>query len=255
MGRISPKRASCTSLGIVITALLALLIASPAAHADKNGVARYKYKVTRFDYHAKGQLTGGKFQPVCTPAEDALWGGDITTDDAELSALGKVGDASLTIHGHGTNGELEAKTMIDSKFTATHRETTACEHESESASSTSNCTGDLESEMNVLVDISGGVGNRARITWNFFQDNGQGNLVPNTFQCVEPFEFSDGLGDMNCTKGTTIANLDKFTSKTVRLPFQCRSSTTTPPPGRVYTKFGAVAKAKGALFLTRTKQR
>lgn len=254
MGRISLKRASCTSLGIVITALLTLLLASPAAQANKNGVASYKYKVTRFDYHATGQLTGGKFQPVCTPAEDALWEGDITTDDAEIAELGKVGGASLKIHRHGTSGDLEAKTTIESKFTATHRETTACENESESASSTSNCTGGLESEMNVLVDISGGVGTRVRINWNFFQDKGQGNLVPNTFECGEPFEFPDAT-EINCTKGTRIANLAKFTSKRVKLPFQCLSSTTTPPPGRVYTRFGAVANAKGALFLKRTKQR
>jgi hypothetical protein len=53
---------------------------------------------------------------------------------------------------------------------------------------------------------------------------------------------------------TTKAGLNKFTSKTVTLPFNCLFTTSTPPAGRNYTKYSAVAHAQGALHLKRTKQ-
>ncbi len=255
MSSVSPKRTSWSSLGIAIVALLVLLLVPVSAQANRNGTAQYTYKVTRFDYQASGRLTGAKFQPSCTPAEDALWEGSITTDDySEVAGLGEFGKAFLAIHSHGTSGDVSAKTTVKSNFTAMHRETTACEHATESAYSLLNCNSGLESEMNVLVDVSGGVGNRVAITWNFFQDNAQGNLVANTFTCGgEPFEFS-AAANVTCSRGT-IANLGKFTAKIVRLPFQCLSSTMTPPPGRAYTNFGATVVAKGALFLKRTRKR
>jgi hypothetical protein len=156
----------------------------------------------------------------------------------------------LKIHRHGTSGEVEAKTSIESKFTGTHRETTACEHELESAHTESDCSSSEETEMTALVDISGGVGNRARITWNFFQDNGD-RLVPNTFTCGEPFKFSDPSEGVNC-KAPKV-DLSTLTAKKVKLPFFCLSTATSPPPGTNYTKFGSAVTAKGALFLTRTK--
>jgi hypothetical protein len=105
--------------------------------------------------------------------------------------------------------------------------------------------------MRTLVDISGGVGNRVRITWNFFQDNGD-RLVPNTFTCGQPFKFSEPLPGVTCSKGLT-ASLAKLTAKTVKLPFFCLSTATTPPPETNYTRFGSTVTATGALFLKRTK--
>jgi hypothetical protein len=250
MPSILPQRTLCTASAIALAILYALLVVAPAAHAGVSDSASFGYKVTRFDYHASGQLSGGLFAPVCTPT-DALWEGEVTTDDSQLAPLGKVGDASLKIHRHGTSGDVEAKTSIESKFTGFHRETTACKDESESAHTESNCAGGVETEMTALVEISGGVGTRVRIEWNFFEENGD-RLVPNTFTCGEPFKFSDPSVGVTCSKGVT-ANLAKLTAKTVKLPFFCLYTTTSPPPGTSYTKFGSTVTAKGALFLKRTK--
>jgi hypothetical protein len=249
MASISPPRARRAAPSIALFMLLAALALSPAAEAGVRSSASFNYKVTRFDFHASGQLSGGRFAAACSPT-DALWEGEVFTDDSELASLGKVGDASLKIHRHGTSGEVEAKTSVESKFTGFHRETTACEKELESAHTESSCTEGGETEMTALVDIAGGVGNRVRITWNFFQDNGD-RLVPNTFRCGEPFSFSDPAAGVNC-KGST-ANLAKLTAKKVKLPFFCLSTATTPPPGTNYTRYGSTVTAKGALFLTRTK--
>jgi hypothetical protein len=250
MASILPQRALRTSSAIALATLFALLVPTPAAHAGVSDSASFGYTVTRFDYHAGGQLSGGLFGAVCTPT-DALWEGEVTTDDSQVAPLGKVGDASLKIHRHGTSGEVEAKTSIESKFTGFHRETTACEKELESAHTESSCAGGVETEMTALVDISGGVGTRVRIAWNFFEDNGD-RLVPNTFTCGEPFKFSDPSAGVTCSKGLT-ANLAKLTAKIVKLPFFCLYTATAPPPGTNYTKFGSTVTAKGALFLKRTK--
>jgi hypothetical protein len=248
MARISPGRAFLASLGVVLTAQLALLICTSAVYASNSGTAHYEYHVTGVDYHATGQVSGGRFQGECTPAEDALWEGDVTSDDSELRQLVKLGDGSLKVLPHGTSGDIEAKFFVESKFSASHRETTACENGSESASSTLSCMNSSESEQRVLVDISGGVGDRVKLAWTFSLEDGSGSqLVPNTFSCVEPYVFPIGI----CT---TKAGLNKLTSRTVTLPFDCLYTTSTPPAGRNYTKYAAVAHANGALHLKRTKQ-
>jgi hypothetical protein len=252
MGRIYWKRV--LHFSSVTAMLLALLAFSPAVHASVSDTASYEYKVTGFDYHASGQLDGGRFQSACTPVEDSLWEGEITTAEAEpeLSAL-HFGNASLEVHPHGTSGDIDAEMLVESKFSASHTETTACESNGDVASIfTTPCNEEGQTKLTAHVKINGRVGNRVKLTWDFFLDDG-GSLVPSTFTCVKPFQFPEG-SSKDCSKGTRTASLGKFTAKKVKVPFLCLYSTTTPPRGSNYTRFGAVAYAKGALFLRRTTQ-
>ena len=247
MDRILPGRAFCISLGVALTTLLALLVASPAALARVSSTAHYSYKVVGVDYTAAGQLAGARFRGACVGI--AMWEGDVATGtggEGELSELAS-GKASLTIHGHGTSGSVDANMGVESKFSnAFYRETTACDSsESETAFTLTPCMQTVDSKLHVHVRIAGGVGTRVKLSWYFFQHNGAaGKLVPDTFSCVEPYQFPDG----SCT---TRATLNAFTSKTVKLPFSCFFSTSTPPPGRNYTKYLSAARATGALHLKR----
>jgi hypothetical protein len=246
MDRILPGRAFCISLAVALTALPALLLV-PSAVAGVSSAAHYAYKVIGVDYAATGQLSGGRLPGSCVGV--ALWEGDVATSSdsqGELSALAS-GKGSLTIHGHGSSGIVDANMGVESKLSnASYRETTACDSsESETAFTLTPCTQTVDSSLHVHVRISGGVGTHVKLSWYFFQHNGAaGKLVPDTFGCVERYEFPDG----SCT---TKATLNAFTARKVTLPFSCLFSTNTPPFGRNFTRFAAVAHATGALHLTR----
>ncbi len=238
-------RASCASVGIALIALLALLGASPAAFASESGTAHWTYRVAAVDYNATGSLAGGRIPGGCVGI--ALWEGDVSTNnDTEVAPL-SLGKVSLTVHAHGTSGTGNAKIDVNSKLSnAYHRVTTACdENENETAFTMTPCTGSIASKMHVSVRISGGVGTRVKLVWDFFQFGGaSGTLVPDSFSCVEPFRFPDET----CT---TKASLGALNHKKVNLPFKCFYSTITPPPGSGYTRYEASSYATGVLKLKR----
>jgi hypothetical protein len=253
MDLTSPVRRLRASLCFAAAALLVLLVAAPGAYADKD-TQHWRYKVDGFDYQGEGYLEGGHFpNATCTAFEDTLWEGLVdTAPPLELAQL-SFGHASLTIGEHGTEGEIEATTPVESKLhDAFHRESTACGPDgTETDSTTHVCNSGLESNQTVLVGMDAGVGkNRLTVTWNFFQDTGDGSrLVPNSFSCVEPFRFGD---DDGC-KDTRVS-ISKFNAKRVSLPFNCLALTTTPPPGTNYTRFGTTVGANGTLHLKRTNK-
>ncbi len=245
MSRISPQRALCTSLVIALTALLTLLVASPAAFASVSGSTRYEYKVYWVSYKAEGAIVGWHVNKC---VGTSLVEGVVTTDselDLGATFLGKL---SLTIHGHGSSGSGYAKIDVKSQLSNSFfRETTACDSsEKESAATETHCAQPLDSKMHVSVLINGGVGNHVKLSWDFFHYGGaSGTLLPDSFSCVEPLTFPDGT----CT---TKASLSQFNKKFVTLPFVCLYDAEASPPGRNYTKYLAVANTKGELRLKRT---
>jgi hypothetical protein len=76
--------------------------------------------------------------------------------------------------------------------------------------------------------------------------------VPTTFFCGKPFKFAAASPE-DCSKAPTSVPLSKFTARIVKLPFFCLATTTKPPPGTNYTRFGSIVIGKGALILKRTK--
>jgi hypothetical protein len=239
----------------LVPVLVGLFLVLPAvALGDTGGVEHWRYKVTGFDYLAEGYLEGGHFpNATCTAFEDAFWEGNVSTaPPTELSLL-TFGSASLTVGHHGTKGEIEASTPVESKlYDAFHRQSTACaEDGTESDSTTHVCESGLDSNQETLVSIDAGVGsNRVTLSWNFFQDTGDASkLIPNSFSCVEPFTFGqdDGCKD-------TKVPISRFNDKRVSLPFHCLAMSTTPPPGTSYTRFGTTVGAEGTLQLKRTNK-
>ncbi len=246
--RPAPKRVACTTLGIALIALLALLGAAPTAFAaaSDNGTAHWTYKITGVDYSAIGKLAGGRLPGGCVGI--ALWEGEVKTDnDTEVSPL-TLGNMSLTVHSHGTSGSGLARIEVNSQLSnAFHRETTACdETESETAFQLTPCTGSRSSKMHLSMKISGGVGTSVSLLWDFFQFGGAtGTLVTDSFSCVEPLKFPD----QTCR---TRSSLGALNHKRVSLPFKCFYTTTAPPPGSGYTKYESNAYAKGVVSLKRT---
>jgi hypothetical protein len=161
---------------IVLAALLALLVFSPAAQAGVSNSASYKYRVTGFDYKASGELSAGHFNKGCTPVDDALWEGSVATTEAdtELAPLA-FGSGSLAIHPNGTSGDFEAKTTVYSKFSATYSETTSCASDGTVASiGTTPCGLTGETKLDVDLEVNGGVGNRVKLIWEFTINHGPG---------------------------------------------------------------------------------
>lgn len=234
-------------MGIALVALLTLLCASPTAFASVSSTTHYEYKAIRLTYMANGDLAGGRVPGPCVGI--ALWEGKVKTE-AESDLLSTlVGKASLTIGPHGTSGSGYAKADAKSQFSeAFHRETTACdENGNETAFTMTPCTGAIDSKMHVSMRVNGGVGNRVKLIWDFFQYGGaSGTLVPDSFSCVEPFKFPDGT----CTSRES---LGAFNQLFVRLPFRCFYSTSTPPPGSNYTRYTSSSYALGELELKRKK--
>jgi hypothetical protein len=243
--RLASKRASYTSVGVALIALLALLCASPAAFSSAGSTTHYEYKVIRLTYDATGDLAGGRVPGGCVGT--ALWEGKIKTE-AETDLLStSVGKASLTIGPHGSSGSGYAKADAKSTLSeAFHRETTACdENGNETAFTMTPCAGSLDSKMHVSMRISGGVGTRLKVVWDFFQYGGaSGTLVPDSFTCGEPFRFPDGT----CMSR---ANLGEFNHRFVQLLFRCFYTTSTPPAGSNYTRYASSSYAQGVLDLKR----
>ncbi|MDX6605175.1 MAG: hypothetical protein QOF23_1684 [Solirubrobacterales bacterium] len=243
--RLASRRASYTSVGVALIALLALLCASPAAFSSAGGTTNYEYKVIRLTYDATGDLAGGR-APGCVGT--ALWEGKIKTEaESDLLSSSPFGKASLTIGPHGSSGSGYAKVDAKSQFSeAFHRETTACdENGNETAFTMTPCAGSLDSKMHVSMRISGGVGTRLKLVWDFFQYGGaSGTLVPDTFSCVEPFRFPDGT----CRSK---ASLGEFNHLFVHLLFRCFYSTSDPPAGSNYTVYTSSSYAQGVLELKR----
>jgi hypothetical protein len=238
------KRASFTS-GVALIALLTLLCASPAAFAGVSSTTHHEYKVIRLTYMANGDLAGGRVPGGCVGT--ALWEGKVNTE-AESDLLStSAGKAALTIGPHGSSGSGYAKADAKSQLSeAFHRETTACdENENETAFTMTPCTGAIDSKMHVSMRVSGGVGTRLKLVWDFFQYGGaSGTLVPDTFSCVEPFRFPDGT----CRSK---ASLGEFNHLFVHLLFRCFYSTSDPPAGSNYTVYTSSSYAQGVLELKR----
>lgn len=234
-------------MGIWLIGLLTFLVASPtAAVAGENGTEHWTYKITGVDYNATGTLAGGRLPGGCVGI--ALWEGNVSTNNDDEVAPLTLGKMALTIHAHGTSGSGLAKIQVKSQLSnAFHRETTACdESESETAFKMTPCTGSRESKMHLSMKISGGVGTRVSLLWDFFQFGGAtGTLVTDSFSCVEPFKFPD----QTCT---TKSSLGALNHNRVSLPFKCLYSTQSPPPGSMYTKYESNAYAKGVVNLKRT---
>ena len=251
MGQIASRRALHTASGALLAALLGLLLVAPAAVAGKGGTASYEYKVAGGSYDATGELTGGK---VADCVGVALWQGTVTTAESDLSDL-NLGKASLKIHGDGSSGSIGAQFQVTSTLgDAFHRITTACdEFGSETDYTRTDCTSrPVDNPLRARVVISGGVGNRVTLLWNFFIPGGGGFLVSNVFNCVEPLRFPGRSPNGDICK--TRVGLSKFTAKTVKLPFNCLYVTTTPPIGSRYSRYSSTASAAGFIMLKRTKQ-
>jgi len=242
MGRISLERSLRISSGVALAALLALLAASPAVSAGASGTARYHFSVGVAAYDGVGDVVGGRFPGKCVGISN--WDGNMHSEDQTLSTSNApTGKLSLTIHGHGTSGSGYARVDLHSTLKATYRLTTACETiegvESETAFQETPCAGPVDSKMHVSVRISGGVGNRVKLVWDFLQFGGaSGALVPDSL-CVEPLKFPTGV----CT---TYATLNQFNHKLVTLPFKCFNST---PPLRTGS---TDSRNQGSLLLKRT---
>ncbi|MGV1049705.1 MAG: hypothetical protein ACOYD4_14410 [Solirubrobacterales bacterium] len=238
---------------VALAALLALFVLSPAAQAGVgvSDTASYGYKVTEIDYSAKADLAGGIFPHAdeCDAGVDAAFEGHVETVPSELSDL-LHGRGSVTIHPHGTSGTVEAHLMVDSTLSDSwHRLDADCM----GAETQTPCTQTLQSQMGLRLHISGGVGDRVKLYWSFSQSGDQpAELVPNSFDCVEPMTFP-GPDDGSCN---TFSGLSRFTAKKIKLPFICHAQRSTPPNnGAAWTIYAATASAKGALYLKRTWQR
>jgi len=109
------------------------------------------------------------------------------------------------------------------------------------------CSQTQDSTLHVHASIAGGVGTRVKLSWTFFLFAGaSGKLLPDTFSCVEPYQFPDG----SCVSRTT---LNALTGPSATLRFKCDFATSSPPAGRSYTKYGAVVSATGTIRLKRTR--
>jgi hypothetical protein len=246
MSHISPRRALCILFGFV---LLALLAAAPAL-AGRPGPASYEYKVTGFDYQATGQIDGGHLSGACAYG-DAIWEGSVTTGPAELSELAH-GAGELQIEEDRSRGTIEATSRVESKFQASHYETTSCDESGSIATSTSTpCEESKESKLVTTLEIKGKVGTSVKLNWGFFVEGG--SLVPNGFSCVKPFEFPTGSAS-DCTKKSRATGLGTFTARKIKLHFKCVYTTRKPPPRSGYTSYGATTTAVGTVTLKRTKQ-
>jgi hypothetical protein len=251
MVKVSPRRAFWTSTGLLLTALVALLVATPAADAGRNGTSGYRYHVTNFSYDAKGQLTGGRFKGLCVPNVNAAWQGTVETGSADVADLGSLGDGSLFIDkNHDASGSIDATLKTTSTLSdAYYRMTTACDEDgNETAYTMKVCPGTLDSTEQALVRISPGSGDGVNLSWHLTNEKGKGHLVPDAFKCGVRYTFPDG-------RCRTKAPLSKFTGEKVTLPFKCGLfATTTPPAGTDYTQYESTAQAKGSLTLKRTKK-
>ncbi len=249
MDRFSPGRALFTSMGVVLTACLALLAASPAALASVHSTAHLKYRIIGLNYRASGALGGGRNPGACTGI--ASWEGTVETKaEADLLST-SVELVHLTIDSHGTHG---GGTFLDhvvakSDYKADHRITTACKTdegvESETAFTKTPCGRTVNSELITALHISGGVGSRVAVRWTFTQvDGASGSLVPD-FTCMERFDFPEhtATGGL-CTTASSLAALNK---RFVTLPFKCHYETSVPPSG--VTGYYASADATGTMKL------
>jgi hypothetical protein len=259
--RASKRRLGLASVVGAVLLAIALLIPPAAAEARKGSTvsdtARYRYKVTAFDYSAYGDVVAARDPGgpgICEPAEDQGWIGHAATNPALLSGL-VPGKGSLKIHERGTSGKIEAGLAVDSSFgPAEHEEVTECDHDpgsphyqQQTNSTTTECSDQAEGQVEALVTIAGGVGDRVKLDWRFSLDNG--SWVPNTFECNGPFHYPD----KSCVSR---ASLNQFTGKNVKLSFLCRADSTAPPPGVAidYSMYVSQAQASGFLKLKRTKQ-
>jgi hypothetical protein len=247
MSHISPRQAVCILFSLT---LLAVLAAAPAALGGRPGPASYEYKVTNFDYHATGQIDGGRLPGACAYG-DAIWEGSVTTGPGELSEL-THGGGELNIEETRSRGTIEATSRVESKFQASHYETTSCDETGAIATYTSTpCNESKESKLNATLEIQGKVGTNVKLNWGFFVEGG--SLVPGGFSCVKPFDFPKGSGS-DCTKKSRAAGLSTFTAREVKLHFKCVYTTRKPPPRSGYTSYGATTTATGTVTLKRTKQ-
>ena len=240
--------------------LLAILVASPVAIAN-----RYTYKVAGGAYEANALLDGGHLTGGCSPNVDALWSGEVNAhldplavtryagaDEAALVRPEIRGNGHLEIKRHGTSGYAFGYLPVKSDFTGRHDLTTACDASgSVTETKTTPCAAADDAEIFASVHISGGVGTRLKLSWDvyFVPLSAGGDLVPDVFSCVEPFKFPSA----ECDDGKS--TLAKVTAKHVRLPFGCLGTTSVPPPGSGYTKYGTSAAANGYIKLLRTKPR
>jgi hypothetical protein len=244
---------------IVLAALLALLVFSPATQANgsenPSGVsdtASYGYQVTGIDYSAKADLAGliSPSADTCTPGVDAVFRGHIDTTNASEVAELRLGSGAVTIHSHGTSGHVHAQLTIASKLSESwHQLSVDCE----GAEKQTPCTQSAESKMDLSLGISGAVGDRVKFLWSFSQSGDRtAGLVPNSFSCVEPMTFP-GSADGSCN---SFSGLSRFTAKTIKLPFICHAQRGTPPNnGRPWRIYAGTASAEGVLTLKRTWQR
>ncbi len=245
MVRMSQGRAFRISV-CVVASLLVFLGAWPAAHARGAGIPfaagqRSYYKVTAVDYTATAGLTGA-VAPDCVGTE--IWSGKVSSEGELVPADASVTPAvRLVVHAHGSTGfGLMHLALKSNLYDASDRLTTACQDGGESAFSLTPCTKTLDGQMSVAVGISGGVGTRLKLTWNFIPHS----LVPNEFRCAQRgFDFPDA------DRCTTRATLSGFNHKSVTLPFRCSSGTAVPPPSSGYVTFQANASVVGAVHLRR----
>jgi len=235
--------------------LLALIGVPAAATADKHGRASYEYKVTGLDYQATGALVGGITQaPGDCSVGDASWVGQVMTGNADLSKLGSLGDGALEIGRRGTEGGINAEQAMSSTLSGSeHTEVTECNgdglHPGQMTDyRTTDCGETIPSDIAVSAQISGGVGDRVVIDWNFFHQGPGGFLLPDAFDCVEHFFF-----DADPCK--TRARLAQFTKKKFSLPFKCQGLQAQPLGATNYTLFSSDAYANGVVSVKRAKQR
>jgi hypothetical protein len=244
------RRAGRTVVAMLIA--MTALVSAAAAEAAKDGTARYKYKVTQFDYSATGDVVGGYSEGACAAGTDASWIGHAQTAPADLSPLGKFGEASLRIGNHGTSGLIKADLPVENDFTnAEHTLTTECNGDGlhpgqQTDYTTTSCTDHSEQEAQVYATIDGGVGDRVKVDWSVGQPGG---WLPDAFSCVQPFEF---VHDTKPCK--TKSPLSRFTAKKVSLKFLCMAQTLSPPVGQLANTYFASSVVTGSVKLKRTKQ-
>jgi hypothetical protein len=253
MGQVSLRKALCTTAITLLSGLLGALLVVPAAVAA-GGNANYDYKITSSSYDASGELAGAK---IADCVGIAFWQGKVTTEEADPDDLNdlSLGKASLNIHGNGSSGSIDARFRVKSTLGgAHHRITTECDEGLETKFVKTVCN-DRPPAFNPLrgvIGIEGGVGNRVNLFWHFFIPGGGGFLVSNVFSCVEPLKFPGaGRGGDQCESSV---GLNKLTARTVKLPFNCFYSTTTPPVRSSYSTYTSSARAHGYIMLKRTKQ-
>lgn len=234
-----------------ILGLVGALLCAPAAEADRgDGTAEYEYAVTSYSYLGIGDLLATKSQTTCVPGLTAGWHGGVESNDVELAPLGALGEGSLTIGNRGSTGMVEAELPLANAFSATHELATACSQGSISDLTQTNCTDDEPTDVAVHGVITGAVGDRVRVIWDFRQQGAPGRMVPN-YSCVEEFRFP--IDD--CRTKRTKLNL--FTRKRFKLRFQCFAQKFGGAGIDVFSgeSYIATATARGFLHLKRTKRR